>query len=358
MTQIRPRDLLTDSLLARLGGTSPYASAFAGQVLAGSAPALPGAGSSGTGPDIAAVLRRDIARLADVDYLKVALPPEFGGLGCTLRQAACGQRRLARHAPLTALAVSAHLYWTGAAADAYRAGDDSVRWILLEAARGALFAAGHGGVAAGGDLRLADPQSRCEPAGESGYRFRNPAVLSSLTPTWDWVAVHAIHPATGSAHPRPDAVLAFAGRGSRCAPAFRVARVAPAGAPADIFASSAIGWGHAILASVQYSDARRAFNAAMASAADELADSPAIGSGAPHPLDQWPVAEAGLRLDDMKARIADVTHPWPLVADTTPDLGGQRLIGIYAMRHEVAEGATRVHDLLAQIAAAPAVAAR
>ncbi len=150
-------------------------------------------GTSGTGPDVAAVMRRDIARLADVGYLKVALPPEFGGLGCTLRQAACGQRRLARHAPLTALAVSAHLYWTGAAADAYRAGDDSVRWILLEAARGALFAAGHGAAAAGGDLRLADPQSRCEPAGESGYRFRNAAVLSSLTPTWDWVAVHA-HP--------------------------------------------------------------------------------------------------------------------------------------------------------------------
>jgi alkylation response protein AidB-like acyl-CoA dehydrogenase len=368
MASIRPRDLLTDGLLARLGGTSPYASALAGQVLAGSAPAgiAPAAGASaaapgtasGTGPDIAAVLRRDIARLVDVDYLKVALPPEFGGLGCTLRQAACGQRRLARHAPLTALAVSAHLYWTGAAADAYRAGDDSVRWILLEAARGALFAAGHGGVAAGGDLRLADPQSRCEPAGESGYRFGNPAVLSSLTPTWDWVAVHAIHPASGPAHPRPDAVLAFAGRGSRCAPAFRVARVAPTSAPADIFASSAIGWGHAILASVQYSDARRAFNAAMAAATAELADPTAGGQAGPHPLDQWPVAEAGLRLDDMKARIADITHPWPLVADTTPDLGGQRLIGIYAMRHEVAEGAARVHDLLAQLATAPAVAAR
>src|SRR6202453_4059954 len=366
MAPIRPRDLLTDGLLARLGGTSPYASALAGQVLAGSGAAgtttggvpVPGSGSPGTGPDIAAVLRRGSAKLDDVGYLKVALPPEFGGLGCTLRQAACGQRRLARHAPLTALAVSAHLYWTGAAADAYRAGDNSVRWILLEAARGALFAAGHGGVAAGGDLRLAAPQSRCEPDGESGYRFRNPAVLSSLTPTWDWVAVHAIHPATGTAHPKPDAVLAFAGRGSRCAPAFRVARGAPAGAPADIFASSAIGWGHAILASVQYSDARRAFHAAMASATAELADPAPGGPAGPHPLDQWPVAEAGLRLDDMKARIADITHPWPLVADATPDLGGQRLIGIYAMRHEVAEGADRVHDLLAQLSAAPAVAAR
>jgi hypothetical protein len=368
MTQIRPRDLLTDSLLARLGGTSPYASAFAGQVLAGTGPALPGAGSatstisgtSGTGPDVAAVMRRDIAKLDDVGYLKVALPPEFGGLGCTLRQAACGQRRLARHAPLTALAVSAHLYWTGAAADAYRAGDDSVRWILLEAARGALFAAGHGATSAGGDLRLADPQSRCDPAGESGYRFRSPAVLSSLTPTWDWVAVHAIHPATGNGteRPRPDAVLAFAGRGSRCTPAFRVARVAPAGAPPDIFTASAIGWGHSILASVQYSDARRAFNAAMAAATAGFSGSPADSRSGGHPLDRWPVAEAGLRLDAMKERIADITHPWPLVKDATPDLGGQKLIGIYAMRHEVADGAAKVHDLLAQIAAAPAVAAR
>src|SRR5579863_6153404 len=219
MAAIRPRDLLTETLLARLGGTRAEPEARGG--------------------DVAATLQRDIGKLGDAGYLTVALPPEFGGLGCTLRQAACGQRRLARRAPLTALAVSAHLYWTGAAADAYRAGDDSARWILLEAARGALFAAGHG--TAGGDLRFADPRSRCEPAGESGYRFRDTTVLSSVTPAWDWVAVHAVNPAPvagardsvgGSMTTRgADAVLAFAGRGSRCTPAFRVARVQPAGVP-------------------------------------------------------------------------------------------------------------------------------
>src|SRR5580693_535422 len=277
MAAIRPRDLLTESLLARLGGTR--------------------AESALSGGDVAATLSRDIGKLGDAGYLNVALPPEFGGLGCTLRQTACGQRRLARRAPLTALAVSAHLYWTGAAADAYRAGDDSARWILLEAARGALFAAGHG--AAGGDLRFADPRSRCEPAGESGYRFRDTTVLSSVTPAWDWVAVHAVHAAhavnpapvagardsvgggmTASAA-GPDAVLAFAGRGSRCTPAFRVARVQAAGAPGDVFTTSAVGWGHSILASVEYSDARRAFNEAVADAAT-----------AAHSLDTWPVAEA------------------------------------------------------------------
>jgi alkylation response protein AidB-like acyl-CoA dehydrogenase len=350
MAAIRPRDLLTETLLARLGGTR----------------AEPEAQGGG---DVAATLQRDIGKLGDAGYLTVALPPEFGGLGCTLRQAACGQRRLARRAPLTALAVSAHLYWTGAAADAYRAGDDSARWILLEAARGALFAAGHG--AAGGDLRFADPRSRCEPAGESGYRFRDTTVLSSMTPSWDWVAVHAVNPAPvanptpvansapvagardsvgGSMTAGPDAVLAFAGRGSRCTPAFRVARVQPAGAPGDVFTTSAVGWGHSILASVEYSDARRAFNEAVAAVAADAAT-------AAHPLDTWPVAEAGLRLDAMKAKIAEITHPWPLVREPAPDLGGQHLISVFTMRNEVSEGARRVLGLTAQIANAPAVAA-
>jgi hypothetical protein len=349
MAAIRPRDLLSDELLERLGGT---------QELAGRTGAVPANGAAGTtgpaglagsavpvGADVAATLTRDIGKLVDVGYLNVALPAEFGGLGCTLRQAACGQRRLARSAPLTALAVSAHLYWTGAAADAYRAGDNSVKWILLEAARGAVFGGGHG--LPGGDLRFADPQSRCEPAGESGYRFRHPAVVSSLTPAWDWVAVHAV---TGDA--RPDAVLAFAGRGSRCTPAFRVARVQAAGTPGDVFTTSAIGWGHSILASVEYSDARRAFNWAV-----ESVTRPVAIAGGRHPLDRWPVAEASLRLDAMKARIAEVTHPWPLVRGQEPDLGGQRLIGIFTMRHEVADGARRVFDLTGQIADAQAVAA-
>jgi len=351
MAAIRPRDLLTDTLLGRLGGTRTEPEALGGG-------------------DVAATLQRDIGKLDAVGYLKVALPPEFGGLGCTLRQAACGQRRLARRAPLTALAVSAHLYWTGAAADAYRAGDDSARWILLEAARGALFAAGHG--TAGGDLRFADPRSRCAPAGESGYRFRDTTVLSSMTPAWDWVAVHAVHgvnPAPvagardsvgGSMTAGPDAVLAFAGRGSRCTPAFRVARVQPAGVPGDVFTTSAVGWGHSILASVEYSDARRAFNEAVAAVAAGLAPTADAADAAPrgeHPLDGWAVAEAGLRLDAMKAKIAEITHPWPLVREQAPDLGGQHLISVFTMRNEVSEGARRVLSLTAQIGCAPAVAA-
>jgi alkylation response protein AidB-like acyl-CoA dehydrogenase len=346
MAAIRPRDLLTDGLLGRLG--------------------QPGTPAG------------DIAVLAEAGYLNVALPPEFGGLGCTLRQAACGQRRLARHAPDTALAVSAHLYWTGAAADAYRAGDESVRWILDEAARGALFAGGH--AEAGGDLRFADPRSRCEPSADGGYRFRDSGVLSSVTPAWDWIAVHAVHAAGRSG--RPQSVIAFAGRGTRCTPGFRVARVSAAGTPGDVFTTSALTWGHSVLASVQYSNARRAFNDAITACAEAV--TPAAFAGPPGPLGsaraataspaderqagtaghppgrpagRWPVAEAGVLLDEMKAKIAEITHPWQLVQAPAPDLGGQHLIGLHAMRHEVAEGSATVHALVSQLTG-PATPAR
>jgi hypothetical protein len=296
-------------------------------------------GTDGADP---ATLARDIAMLRGAGYLAMALPPELGGLGCTLRQAACGQRGLAQVAPLTARVISAHLYWTGAAADACRSGDTSVRWILLEAARGALFGGGHG--EPGQDLKFAAPGSRCDATGQGGYCFRDPGTaLSSVTPRWDWLAVHALAP-SGDHPARHEAVLAFAGRGARCTPAaYRVARVLPGGAPADVFTASATGWGCSLLASAEFAAARQAFRQAVAAVKAPSASRAAGG----HPLDRWPVAEASLRLDALKARIAQVTHAWPRVPEPCPDLGGQRIIAIYAMRHEVAEGARRVLDLSA-----------
>jgi alkylation response protein AidB-like acyl-CoA dehydrogenase len=343
MAAIRPRDLLTDDLLRRLGGHQ-VADVTASDIamLSGLSPASGRAGHLSS--ETAAVLARDIARLRDGGYLNVALPAEFGGLGCSLRQAACGQRQLTYRSPLTALTVASHLCWTGAAADAYRSGDMSAKWILLEAARGALFAGGHG--LPGADLQFADPQSRCVSSGESGYRFRTHGILSGLTPGWDWMAVHAI--TSPSPVARPESVLAFAGRGSRCTPSYRVSRVLPTGSPADVFTISAMGWGFSLIASIQYSFARSAFNEAVRRV------SRAAPAGVAHPLDRWPVAEASLRLDTVKSRIADVTHLWLPHAGRGADPGGRELIKVLTMRHEVADGARRVLELVAQISDTPA----
>ena len=58
------------------------------------------------------------------------MPAELGGWGLDLAELAASQRRLARYAPATALAMTMHSYWIGIAVELERAGDTSLRWIL------------------------------------------------------------------------------------------------------------------------------------------------------------------------------------------------------------------------------------
>jgi alkylation response protein AidB-like acyl-CoA dehydrogenase len=51
----------------------------------------------------------DFEELRAAKYLLLPLPPEFGGAGMTLAEVCREQRRLAYHAPATALAVNMHL---------------------------------------------------------------------------------------------------------------------------------------------------------------------------------------------------------------------------------------------------------
>ena len=72
----------------------------------------------------------DFDELKQAGYLACAVPRELGGGGLTFAQVMQEQRRLAYHAPATALAINMHLYWTGVAADLWRAGDKSLEWLL------------------------------------------------------------------------------------------------------------------------------------------------------------------------------------------------------------------------------------
>jgi hypothetical protein len=65
----------------------------------------------------------DFEELREARYLLLAVPREFGGHGFSLAQVCSEQRRLAYRAPATALATNIHLFWTGIAADLYRAGE-------------------------------------------------------------------------------------------------------------------------------------------------------------------------------------------------------------------------------------------
>ena len=85
----------------------------------------------------------DFEELRAAKYLLIPLPAKFGGAGMSLAEVCREQRRLAYHAPATALALNMHLYWVGVAADLWRRGDSSLEWILKDAAAGEVFAAGH-----------------------------------------------------------------------------------------------------------------------------------------------------------------------------------------------------------------------
>ena len=103
-------------------------------------------------------------------YLLLAVPVELGGLGGNLRQVCDQQRRLARRAPELAEAASTHLAWCGAAAERWRNGDCSLRWILdaglsgqlvapVSEGRDALQEAWHQAVSMSIDLGLADSRA-------------------------------------------------------------------------------------------------------------------------------------------------------------------------------------------------------
>jgi alkylation response protein AidB-like acyl-CoA dehydrogenase len=72
----------------------------------------------------------DFEDLRRAGYLTINVPRELGGKGLNLAEVCREQRRLAYHAPATALGINMHLYWIGVAADLWRAGDRSMEWLL------------------------------------------------------------------------------------------------------------------------------------------------------------------------------------------------------------------------------------
>src|SRR4051812_31667334 len=131
----------------------------------------------------------DFEELRESKYLLMPLPVEFGGGGMSLAEVCREQRRLAYHAPATALAVNMHTYWIGVAADLWRAGDASLEWLLREAAAGEIFAAGH--AESGNDIPLLLSTSKAERV-DGGYRFTGRKHFGSLTPVWTRLGVHGV----------------------------------------------------------------------------------------------------------------------------------------------------------------------
>ena len=131
----------------------------------------------------------DFEELRAARYLLLALPQELGGFGMSLAQVSQEQRRLAYHAPATALGLNMHLYWTGIAADLWHAGDKSLEWLLKDVVHGEVFAAGH--AESGNDMPLLLSTTRAERV-DGGYRFTGRKSFGSLTPVWTYLGIHGM----------------------------------------------------------------------------------------------------------------------------------------------------------------------
>lgn len=149
----------------------------------------------------------DLTELAEAGYLRGLVPAELGGLGWSLDDAVRAQIRLAGAAPATALAVNMHLVWTGVAKVLRDRGDDSLEFLLREAASGEVF--GFGISEAGNDLMLFGSRTVAEPLPGGGYRYTGRKIFTSLSPAWTRLGTMGLDTASDDA---PKLVYAFIDR--------------------------------------------------------------------------------------------------------------------------------------------------
>ena len=237
--------------------------------------------------------------------------------------------------PAAAFAVNAHHAWIGAAADTLASGgpaDPVAGWLLREAAQGG-FIAGWPWPATGTACELGELEA-----------------LAGDPPGWDWAGT----PVTDDSRAgRPARGYAFTRRPGSRGPVPAM----PPGPPGDALIAGMFSWALPLAGMTWYATGRRAFGQAVRQAQPRRdggggrvrrRDEPG------HPLDQWPVTEAALRLDGIRVQLNRVIACWQQRitaggAITSLDPGGQWLIRLFTVRYAAADGSRRVIELARQI---------
>jgi len=307
----------------------------------------------------------DFEELRNSRYLLQAVPKELGGGGGSLAEVVRQQRRLGYHAAPTALAVNMHLYWTGIAADLWRAGDKSLQWLLEEAVRGAIFAAGH--AEAGNDIPVLLSTTKAERV-EGGYRFTGRKSFGSLSPVWTYLGLHGMD----TSGPTPKIIHAFMPRDARgfrieenwdvmgmratrsddtilegvFVPDKYVSRVVPAGAAGvDHFVLAIFAWALLGFGNIYYGLARRALDMTLESVKNKrvLAMTRPMSY---HAEVQHRVAEMGLAIDPIEPHLESVAQDW----SNGVSHGATWPAKILSAKYHAVENAWRVVDLAMELA--------
>jgi alkylation response protein AidB-like acyl-CoA dehydrogenase len=274
--------------------------------------------------------QEDFDELKAAGYLTLTLPKEFGGLGYTLNQYTREARRLAMHAPATALCLNMHHYWVGTAADSWRAGDKSVGVILEDAGAGEVFAAGH--AESGNETSIVTSVTKAEKV-PGGYKFTGRKSFGSLTPVWTRLGLHGMDTSDPA---NPKVIHGFLPRntpgvtikdtwdvmGMRATrsddtvldgafvPDKYIVRTVPAGlAGADYFVLSIFAWALLGFGNIYYGLAKRMLELTI----EQVKSKGSLGmtrSMAHHPHIQTGVADIVVGLEAIGAQLESVTQDW------------------------------------------------
>ncbi|MDO3646315.1 acyl-CoA dehydrogenase family protein [Nocardia mangyaensis] len=303
----------------------------------------------------------DLADLRTIGYLAAAVPVDRGGWGLSLDQLAASQRRLARYAPATALAMTMHSYWIGVATELERAGDRSLEWIHHEAVAGEVIAAGH--AEAGNDLPVLMSTCRARRV-EGGYVFTGRKQFGSNGPAWKWLGAHGVD---ADAPGGPHIVHAFVERTSHgvqvvdtwdtlgmrptqshdtvltevFVPDERIGCVAPAGDGTHPFLVGMTMWPLSLMAAVYLGIADRALELACADARRKKSVAIERGAYAYNPFVQHQVAQMYLELDAASAVLERFLQDWLGGVDH----GEAWVPKVYSMKWRAVEAAKRVVDI-------------
>lgn len=304
--------------------------------------------------------QEDFDELKKAGYLLMTVPEEFGGRGMRLNEVARVTRKLAYHAPATALGCNMHHYWVGLAADLWRAGDKSCEWVLKEAAAGHVFAAGH--AESGNDLPLLLSTTSATKV-DGGYRFKGRKSFGSLTPVWTYLGLHGMDASDPKA---PKIVHAFMPRDTKgvtiketwdvlgmratrsddtlledvFVPDDKIVRVVSAGAAGiDHFVLGIFAWALVNFGNVYYGLATRMRDLTL----EALQTKTSLGLTRPmayHPTAQYGVAEIVLDLEAVGPQLESIADDWSATDQHGPEFAPR----IVAAKYNAVERAWRVAD--------------
>jgi alkylation response protein AidB-like acyl-CoA dehydrogenase len=255
-----------------------------------------------------------------------------------------------------------HILATGIAADLYRQGDNSQRWLLEEVARGEVIGYGH--AESGNDLEVLYAAGKAERV-DGGYRFTGRKNFGSLTPVWTRLCIYGVDTSDPNA---PQIVHAFLPRdtpgyhieetwdtlGMRATrsddtvlegafvPDKYIVRVRPPGfAGADAFILTMFAWAEPTFANIYLGIAERARDLVLARVKQKTSVAGMTRSMAYHPEVQHRVAEIVLEIEKMLPHVERIAEEW----SNGVDHGALWPAKLVAVKHHCVESAFRVVDL-------------